>query len=167
MAALKFGGRRTLAPLMADLARPSFEALMAGRSRVAVTWVPGHASVERRRGYNQAELLARALAAGNPAGDPSAAALPVVPLVRKVRRTAGQRTLSRAERRRNLEQAFAPAARAASQVAGAEAVILVDDVYTTGATSEAVSQVLAGYLGLPILVFTFARTPGALVEGVA
>ena len=239
--AFKFGGQPVLAPLMAELAWPAFTSLLAGRGRVVVTWVPAHPAAERQRGYNQAEVLARALAArpvvaaqggpaergneeecvaeGGPAGGGMAedAAIPgapgfgggthghslaVVPLVRKVRRTAGQRTLSRTERQRNLEGAFvfAGPARGASDVvaatpssgpaagadgararatsgrvssrmevpfAGTDAVVLVDDVYTTGATVEEVSQVLVAGTGLPVHVFTFSRTPASLSEGVA
>jgi predicted amidophosphoribosyltransferase len=101
-------------------------------------------------------------------GQSGFAGLSVRPLVRKVRRTAGQRTLARDERQRNLEGAFAfTGADTGAGLGAAEAVVLVDDVYTTGATAEAVSRVVHSGTGLPVLVFTFARTPAPLAEGIA
>lgn len=174
--ALKFGGRRSLAPLMADLALPAFQALLGDRPEVVLTWVPAHPAAERRRGYNQAELIAKSLAR-------AAGGLPVLRLARKVRRTAGQRTLDRAHRQHNLQGAFQPLAgggrpdRIASLAAGGEratmgvtplppdGIVLVDDVYTTGATVEAVAAVLAGSTGVPVRVLTFARTVAPLPPG--
>lgn len=172
--ALKFGGRRSLAPLMADLALPAFEALLGSSRDVVLTWVPAHRAAENRRGYNQAELLARSLAR-------AAGGLPVLPLARKVRRTAGQRTLDRAHRQRNLEGAFqavpgfgrhewpgsfhaGPRPRPMAPLPP-DGVVLVDDVYTTGATVEAVAALLAGTTGVPVRALTFARTVAPLPAG--
>ncbi len=174
--ALKFGGRRSLAPLMADLALPAFQALLGDQREVVVTWVPAHRAAERRRGYNQAELVAKSLAS-------AAGGLPALPLARKVRRTAGQRTLDRAHRQHNLRGAFEPLAgvagsnpttssaplggrsSAAMAVLPRDGIVLVDDVYTTGATVEAVAAVLARSAGVPVRVLTFARTVAPLAPG--
>jgi predicted amidophosphoribosyltransferase len=43
--------------------------------------------------------------------------------------------------------------------------VLVDDVYTTGATAKEVSSVLAAGIGLPVYVFTFSRAVASVVEG--
>jgi len=82
----KFGGQPVLGRLMADLARPAFagQALSIGLPHeLLVTWVPSHRAVQRQRGYNQAEVLARALAA-------RAGQLPIAGLVRKAMLTRHQ-----------------------------------------------------------------------------
>jgi ComF family protein len=87
-----------------------------------------------RRRFNQAALLARALGRET--------ALPVELLaLRRTRPTASQVGLGSAERRRNVEGAFAVAPRHAHKVAGRH-VLLVDDVMTTGATAGACATAL-------------------------
>ncbi len=88
--------------------------------------VPLHRWRLARRGYNQAALLAHAVA--KRAGTKSAPAL-----LRRHRRTASQGGLSRSGRLRNVRGAFSVAPGWASRVKGAR-VLLVDDVWTTGAT---------------------------------
>ena len=127
--ALKYRGytrvvERLAAPLM-------LEVLDRGERFDAVVPVPLHRSRLRRRGFNQAELLARGLAAGLNA--------PVSDKLRSVRRTRDQVELSAAERRANVEGAFATRERVRGKI------LLVDDVFTTGATtSECAETLLAG-----------------------
>jgi len=45
-----------------------------------------------------------------------------------------------------------------------QAVILVDDVYTTGATAKEVSSVLLAGIGIPVHVFTFSRAVASVTE---
>ena len=98
---------------------------------VAVVPVPLHRSRLRRRGFNQAALLARGVAAGLNA--------PFSDKLRAVRKTMDQVELSAAERRANVEGAFA----VRDRVRGS--ILLVDDVFTTGATtSECARTLLAG-----------------------
>jgi competence protein ComFC len=97
----------------------------------AVVPVPLHRSRLRRRGFNQAELLARGVAAGLNA--------PFSDTLRAVRKTRDQVELSAAERRANVAGAFVVRERARGRV------LLVDDVFTTGATtSECAQTLLAG-----------------------
>lgn len=91
--------------------------------------VPMHRSKLRRRGYNQAELLARALARRT--GTPCALLL----TTRVARKT--QSLLGRGERRANVAGAFAAARRAAGT-----RVLIVDDVCTTGQTIRACAEAL-------------------------
>lgn len=94
--------------------------------------VPLHWRRQLRRGYNQAEVLARRLAAH--------CGLPVARPVRRVRHTETQTHMhSHAHRTANLRDAFAPAS--PRGVAGKH-VVVIDDVWTTGATLQAVARVL-------------------------
>jgi predicted amidophosphoribosyltransferase len=174
----KSGGQPVLAPLMARLAAPAFRRLVGaaathgqgvagierggravlptgaaprGSGPVLVTWVPCHPAAQRERGYNQAELLARSLAER---GIPLAAA----GLARKPVRTRHQKALDRAGRQSNLRGAFVFDAKGWRSLPFRPGVIvLVDDVYTTGATAHEVSSVLADGSGVPVYVFTFSR----------
>lgn len=102
-----------------------------------------------KRRYNQAAELARALSrqTGVPAG---------VDLMRRVRATETQGRKSRPARRRNVRGAFAVAPGWADRVAGAR-LVLVDDVFTTGATVEECAQVLKRAGAAHVGVLTLAR----------
>ena len=78
--------------------------------------------------------------------------LPVRAMLERTRPLRPQRGLSRDERRRNVRAAF----RSNAAVRGP--VILVDDVYTTGATVSAAASALRGAGASSIEVVTFART---------
>lgn len=97
----------------------------------AVAPVPLHPSRQRERGYNQAEALARVVAAqlGKPLIQPAV----------RVEATLPQTKLPWSARRRNVRQAFAVPRPA--EVAGRR-LLLVDDVYTTGATLGAFALAL-------------------------
>jgi predicted amidophosphoribosyltransferase len=162
LAEFKFGGQSVLGRLMSDLARQTFVDYLSSigsHRKVLVTWVPAHPSARRKRGYNQAEVFARALAAGPPA-------LPVADLVAKSVATKHQKELGKAERQKNLRGAFVMRSFETTGAAtGYDALVLVDDVYTTGATAQEVSSVLAAGTGLPVYVFTFSRAAGGRREG--
>ncbi len=161
VAEFKFGGQPVLGRLMADLARPAFLdylSVIVPDDRVVVTWVPCHRSAQRQRGYNQAELLARTLAFG-------ARPLPRAGLVRKTAATRHQKGLGRAGRQDNLRGVFTLDERETARLPPrTEALVLVDDVYTTGATAKEVSSVLVAGIGLPVYVFTFSRAVAGTME---
>ena len=161
VADFKFGGQPVLGRVMADLARPAFAeyvSLIASEDRTLVTWVPCHRAARRKRGYNQAEVLARALASG-----PRPLAL--AGMVRKTAATKHQKGLGRVGRQDNLRGAFALDEHAAARLSPrTEAIVLVDDVYTTGATAREVCSVLTAGTGLPVYVFTFSRAVGGGTE---
>jgi ComF family protein len=134
--AFKFGGRRGLAgALAARLAA----GLPAGLAPDLVTAVPLHPARRRERGYDQAEELARALAARLGA--------PYLPLLRRTRPTRPQSRLGPGERRRNVEGAIA--VREPSGVRGRRTLV-VDDVLTTGATLGECAAALAGAGAAPV-----------------
>jgi ComF family protein len=128
--ALKYEGRRGLAPgLAAELARvvppaPAADLVMA---------VPLHSARRRERGYNQAGLLAEALAGtiGVPRLEGE---------IERVRDTRPQARLDPRSRRANVAGAFR--VRNPGRLEG-RTILLIDDVVTTGATFEACLEALA------------------------
>ena len=132
--ALKFQGRRELAQALAlPMAALARQQGYVERCHALVP-VPLSASRLRRRGYNQAELLARAVACQT--------GIPVLPvLYRSGRRTEGapQSLKGVAERRRSLRGAFT-----AVDPTAVRGLVLavVDDVYTTGATLDEAARAL-------------------------
>lgn len=152
---LKYKGVRALAAVMAEVAAEQFALLVEELGQAVVTWVPVDSTTKRVRGYNQAELLARELAARAGGG-------PVIALARKIRRTPHQQGLGREQRSRNLAGAFAPVSLVPPDLPSGVGVILVDDVYTTGATASAVAAVIEAHYQAKVHVFTFARALGEL-----
>lgn len=97
----------------------------------AVIPVPVHRSRRRKRGFNQAEILADLIG--------EKLKIPVMPeLLLRSKKTMPQKELTAAERLKNLSGAF----RAGEVPKGIKNVLLVDDIYTTGSTAEACSRVL-------------------------
>ena len=145
--ALKYQGRRRLAAFMAALGDNNGVAdLTAAGTDVTLTYVPLHRSKLISRGYNQAELYARALSRRH--------RLPVKNLLLKLIPTQAQNRLDARGRGVNLAGSFALRRPAACT----DRVILVDDVYTTGSTAAACATVLRDQLGARVDVWTFART---------
>jgi ComF family protein len=129
--ALKYAGEQRLAaPLGAAAAVRWSEAGIGGD---IVVHVPVHAARRAARGYDQAQLLARAAA--------RALDLPVVPALRRHRATAPQFELGRDVRAVNVAAAFAVDPGWATGLRD-RWVILVDDVVTTGATLGACAGAL-------------------------
>jgi ComF family protein len=144
---LKYRGRRRLAVRLAGLLLAEStvrRVLTAGADLVPV---PLHPRRRRERGFNQAELLALALARGS--GLEVGAGL----LVRR-RDTSPQAGLSAASRRRNVTGAFA--ARHRPRLVG-RTLVLVDDVITTGATAAACARVLKQAGAAEVRLVTVAR----------
>lgn len=98
--------------------------------------VPMHPSARRRRGYNQAEILASRLA--------GELGIPMRGVLRKTRKTANQKELDYRDRRRNLKDAFAVDGRCLTEQGRLpwKRALLVDDVYTTGSTVQEAAKTL-------------------------
>lgn len=127
--ALKYSGHRSLGPPLGALIRSADRHLLAAAD--VVVPVPLHPWRHLRRGFNQAEELARAL--GRPVWRPLR------------RRSLGvpQAKLSGDERRSNVQTAYGLSLiRSAVQRSRPKFVVLVDDVMTTGATIDACSRAL-------------------------
>ncbi len=134
------------------MAATSLPADTVEESRLVVP-VPTTAIRLRERGYNQAELLARAFASLS--GRSVIAALSRGPGARS------QTALQPAARLANVAGAFALQGGFAREIAG-EHLLLVDDVLTTGATVIACSEALVAAGARCVTVVTFARATGRL-----
>lgn len=153
---LKYAGEQRLAvPLGAAIARRWRRAGVGGDLLVPV---PVHADRERRRGYDQAVLIAEA--AGRELG------LPVAPILIRYRATMAQFDLDRPDRARNVHGAFrlrsspVPARTAGTERLDRPAgrwIVLVDDVVTTGATLAACAAPLLAAGAFGVSAITVAR----------
>lgn len=145
MHALKFGAARPLAGVMAaQIAANAPPALLAAGAELVA--VPAHPGRRRSRGFDPAELLARALAqrTGVPlrrALRRSGSAPSQVGAPRALRRTPGRVGIS--------ARGPAPAT-----------CVLVDDVHTTGATFAACAQALRDAGAVRVVAISWARTTG-------
>jgi len=131
--AYKFHGARRLAEPLSDLLAEAYR--REGLSADLVTHVPLHATRRRQRGYDQAQLLARATA--------RRLSLPFLPgIVRRVRATEAQTHLQGDERVTNVAQAFALANSAVIVRIKDRRILLIDDVTATGSTLDATAAAL-------------------------
>lgn len=138
----KYGGIRALAgPLAAFIA----ETVTLPFPVQCICPVPLHPERERMRGYNQSGLLADALAPHW--------GLSVEPAwLTRIKNTTPQMQLPPEERKQNIKGAFA-----AHAVPAGSALLLLDDVYTTGSTLRECARVLRQAGASAILVITLAR----------
>ena len=141
---MKFGGKpyiaKTLGAFMADCF------VQNGMRADVIVFVPMTKEEEKRRGFNQAELLARDL------GD--RVKLPVLPALEKVKDTSSQKELNREERAKNLEGAFKCTLKEVKLLN----VLLVDDVFTTGITANECAKALLKGKAKSVSVLTAAVT---------
>ena len=147
--AFKYDGRRSLAQPLGSLLRERNQRALDDAA--CVIPVPLFVWKRLRRGFNQAADLAVHLD------------LPVVHALWRLRLTASQTGLTAAERRLNVRGAFrlspfmVPTARA--RFIEGRTVVLVDDVMTTGATSDACAEVLVKAGAREVRVVTLAYAP--------
>jgi len=147
--ALKFSSMEFLGPDMAAALHhlfvdslPEFDVIVP---------IPLHWYRRSRRGYNQAEAIARPLA--------RLLARPMVQALRRRRLTRPQARLGRQQRGMNLRLAFAPIRAQRARITN-QRVLLVDDVVTTGATLEAAARCLREVGAHSITALTAGRTLG-------
>lgn len=140
--ALKYNGRRSIARPLGAMMTVAAPAVLEGADFVVP--VPLHFARHWRRGFNQAEELARHLPR------------PVLRALRRKRGTATQTDLPEAQRHENVRDAFAVRWWAGRRVKNAT-IVLVDDVSTTGATLDECARALLGAGAKEVRALTAAR----------
>lgn len=132
MAAFKYHNRKEYAEFYADSIWQTYKQELQQCRLDLLIPVPVHKHKLRKRGYNQAELIARALS--------RYMQLPCCgKVLTRIIDTRPQKELNDKERLNNLKRAFL----LSSNEVKLKRVLLVDDIYTTGATIEACTQVLS------------------------
>ena len=139
VAGWKERGLRTLAVVAADLVVEA----VPRPSAYTLSFVTANQDRWLKRGHNPAGRLASELG--------SRWQLPVMPLLERAPGVRPQRGLALAERRRNMRGVFTATARSPASL------ILVDDVYTSGATVSAAASALRKAGARRVEVVTFAR----------
>lgn len=147
---MKYDGRKDIALSMGRLAAAELMPSGFFDGVDVLLPVPLHPNRQRSRGYNQSERLARGLSAvtGIPVDEGS--------LVRD-KNTESQTHKSAVERQDNVEGIFS--LRRPEAVAGKH-ILIVDDVFTTGATVSACAAALQGAEGVRVSVLTLAMAGG-------
>lgn len=146
--AFKYGNQPQLAPLLARYLHASYanELLSSIFINVsAIAPVPLHPNRERTRGYNQSALLARCLA--------QQTGIPLYEhLLCRVRDTQPQVGKNYRERQQNVTDSFA-----ADPAVSGMTLLLIDDVYTTGATLRACASAARRVGAREVCALTLAR----------
>jgi ComF family protein len=132
--------------LSQPLSRLLLRALPLERNFDSVIAMPMHWRKRWERGFNQAELLAEPVA--------KRLGLPLKRNLRRTRHTQAQAGLDEAARRANLRGSFTVVA--GEQLSG-QHVLLIDDVFTTGATLRAASAALKSAGAARVSALTLAR----------
>jgi len=149
---LKYHGKTALAAPLANLLAEYSQFQNSGQLLAetnVIVPIPLHSVRQWRRGYNQSTLLAQELG--------KLAQLPVAELLRRTRHTIPQVELHADERTQNVKGAFAINERAWPEYSGAQNILLIDDVATTGATLEECARALKQRGAARVCALTLAR----------
>ena len=144
----KYNGNKYLARPFAKIMLSSYNELksLVGGFDLIVP-IPLHKTKLKKRGFNQAELLAKEVSLLTD--------VPMENVAIRVKNTSTQTDLSKSERKLNLENAFDLLDK--SKVKNKN-VLIIDDILTTGATTESLAEILRKAKAKNICVLTFART---------
>lgn len=129
---IKFRERTQYIPQVAAILVQDIREAYGENSFDCITAVPMYKQDQRERGYNQSELLAKALG--------QMLNLPYTPTLIKIKRTKKQHRLNYTQRKKNLSGAFQPIDKEAIRD---QRILLIDDIITTGHTLGACAKVLA------------------------
>lgn len=133
----KYKNRRVYAEKYAELLVKQYGDVLIQWKPQCIIPVPVHPSRRRMRGYNQAEVLGRAIQCQ--IEQRIGVRLPIVmKSVRRKKQTIYQKKLDNRQRKKNISGAFEVQAESTFP----KIVLVVDDIYTTGATLQELSKVL-------------------------
>lgn len=125
----KYSNRRDYADYFARETLQMYGKWIEQKNIDVIVPVPMYKGKQQIRGYNQAEVFAQALS--------HLLDIPVdTRLVRRIRDTVPQKELNDLERKNNLKNAF----QMSKSIVQYSHILLVDDIYTTGSTAEAVAE---------------------------
>ena len=148
VARFKYRGRREYAAYYAACIVEELGGFIRSCRAEALIPVPLHKSRRRKRGYNQAQVLAEELAA--------LTGIPVrADLIERVEKTAPMKDLSAVERQNNLKKAF----KIRQNDVKLSTIVIIDDIYTTGSTIDAMAQAFTevGISGIYFITLTIGR----------
>lgn len=151
---LKYEGLEPVAVPLGALLATKAAAIADLPAKMVVVPVPLYKGKRRERGFNQSELLARAFCHAMRRMRPEWEGQPAFNGLERTRQTASQAGLTLHERRRNLRGVFSVPKQEA--VRGRD-ILLIDDIYTTGATARACSLALKKAGAARVWVATVAR----------
>jgi len=158
---LKYEGLEPLARRLGALMAAQLSGLADLPAKMLVVPVPLFRAKRRQRGFNQAELLADGLLEAMRRIRPDWEGDPAARVLARQRATESQAGLSLSRRQRNLRGAFfVPNA----ELMRGRDVLLIDDIYTTGATARACSQALKRAGAARVWVATVARAQRHEIE---
>lgn len=127
----KYSNKREYASYYAKEAARIYGGWIRRKQIEAIVPVPMYRWKEKGRGYNQATVFAAALG--------ERMRLPVEKrMVKRIRNTTPQKELNDVERKANLKKAF----QLVPDIVKYKKILIVDDIYTTGSTIDAVAEVL-------------------------
>lgn len=127
----KYKGRREYGEFYGVCMAHALGGLIAGWRPQAFIPVPVHRERMESRGYNQAEILAGALS--------DKMGIPVRnDIIKRCKKTAPQKDLNNEERQNNLKKAF----KILRNDVKLDTIVIIDDIYTTGSTIDAVAKEL-------------------------
>jgi len=144
--ALKYGGYVHIAKFFAPLLHSAYKQNPEFFEADFIVPVPIHNSRRRKRGFNQALLLAQGLSA--------LSGVPCAQLITKHKKTQSQTALNKEARAQNVKNVFTCTDKAAVKK---KAVILVDDVCTTSSTLEECARALKQAGAREVLAITVLR----------
>ena len=127
----KYGGRQEYARFFGRCMAEELEERMRRWQVQALVPVPVHPSRKRKRGYNQAELLAGVISRRT--------GIPVrQDLIVRQKKTVPQKELDEKQRQNNLKKAF----KIIKNDVKLDTIVIIDDIYTTGSTINAMATML-------------------------
>lgn len=143
----KYRQQPWLEEMLADWLHEGYQRHYQGMRFSALIPVPLYRTRERQRGFNQAHQLTQSLS--------RLTGIPVCTRLKRVRDTGSQVSLDRDDRLGNLRQAFVW--KGDKPCPGPDPVLLIDDVFTTGATAHECARVLRQNGAQKVFVLTVAR----------